>query len=1002
MLSSLKVTKMETQLKSKGWNLSVEGLKSCTDACQKSNPTVNDIIKKALDSDLRHIGQKILPENINSGQIESIKGPIVLQLQKMRNITAPLINQESSGAPRMMKLTLTDGCTTCVAIEFKMVNCLKLDMIPGIKLCLTSSSISLLKGVILLEDGDVKILGGEVEKLKSKWESNREAKCLKKKGDVEGPPPYKDFDPSKPIPPKQKTKWKNCNDAKTMDNNVSRQYEGKDTFTSQSKYVDRQTGSKSSNNAENSHKLFENNNEKQRQPKMSGSNKDETLYNERRAKTITSEDKDKSLKSNTEQSKNPVHKTENTDRPIVKKQNWIHNKAVSENKMQNQYPTPKDSFRREQKSTKNEYRQKSDDSIHLHKKSGAQSDQKSYETSEQKQYSEHSKDRYISKQTDEGNNAQRNKESNYKKGEKNNSHAYGKVDRRNYYRDDYDYEIYRERDRDRHFEIDDRSRSNKDQAYDRKDNWRGGREDKRDIGYQKYNERDARENNDRSRNNKDQAYDKNDNRKGGREDKKDTGYQKYNERENNDRSRTIKDKAYDKKDNWRGGRGDKRDTGYRKYEEKDVHENNDRSRNNKGQTYDKKDDRRGGREDKRDTGYQKYNERDIHENNDSSRNNKDQAYDKKDNWRGGRGDKRDTGYRKYEEKDVHENNDRSRNNKGQTYDKKDDRRGGREDKRDTGYQKYNERDIHENNDSSRNNKDQAYDKKDDRRGGREDKRDTGYQKYNERDACGNNDRSRNNKDQAYDKKDNRRGGKEDKRDIGYKRYNEKNPGKDQNRMQRSGRSYDKQSFDLDSHQDYKEEKDDTRDVQHSKKTIKKNYNNDQTTDMKSVESNNQTEIALSRENCEERHSTQGNVTQMQIPSFDSQTMSTSLNMGVPISLNELFGKNLTLHNESDKFPKPQSANNQTQQTMGQYPMNMVHPPFPLSQDQLNLQWSVTQQQDYMWNPYQQMNVGAQNFVPDLNYMSGQTADNNFMQDIPQHQQNPYYYSYGNTNFFPKQ
>lgn len=171
---------METQLKSKGWNLSVEGLKSCMDACQKSNPTVNDIIKKALDSDLRHIGQKNIPENINSGQIESIKGPIVLQLQKVRNITAPLINQESGGAPRMMKLTLTDGCTTCVAIEFKLVNCLKLDMIPGIKLCLTSSSISLLKGVILLEDGDVKILGGEVEKLKSKWESNREAKCLKK------------------------------------------------------------------------------------------------------------------------------------------------------------------------------------------------------------------------------------------------------------------------------------------------------------------------------------------------------------------------------------------------------------------------------------------------------------------------------------------------------------------------------------------------------------------------------------------------------------------------------------------------------------------------------------------------------------------------------------------------------------------------------------------------------------------------------------------------------
>lgn len=50
------------------------------------------------------------------GQLE---GPCVLQVQKVRNISAPKDHEESQGAPRMLRLQMTDGHTTCVGLEFK-------------------------------------------------------------------------------------------------------------------------------------------------------------------------------------------------------------------------------------------------------------------------------------------------------------------------------------------------------------------------------------------------------------------------------------------------------------------------------------------------------------------------------------------------------------------------------------------------------------------------------------------------------------------------------------------------------------------------------------------------------------------------------------------------------------------------------------------------------------------------------------------------------------------
>lgn len=42
---------------------------------------------------------------------------MVVQIQKIRNISEPKANEESKHAPRMFKLILTDGTQSCSALE---------------------------------------------------------------------------------------------------------------------------------------------------------------------------------------------------------------------------------------------------------------------------------------------------------------------------------------------------------------------------------------------------------------------------------------------------------------------------------------------------------------------------------------------------------------------------------------------------------------------------------------------------------------------------------------------------------------------------------------------------------------------------------------------------------------------------------------------------------------------------------------------------------------------
>ncbi|XP_015767052.1 PREDICTED: tudor domain-containing protein 3-like isoform X2 [Acropora digitifera] len=108
---------MEAKLKENGWFLSTEGVAECERACNKEKPSLQDMSKAALNLDLKQYGVKHLPNDINKAKVVTLIGPLVLQVQKLRNVSAPKSNEDSNHSPRLLKIQLTDGHLICHGLE---------------------------------------------------------------------------------------------------------------------------------------------------------------------------------------------------------------------------------------------------------------------------------------------------------------------------------------------------------------------------------------------------------------------------------------------------------------------------------------------------------------------------------------------------------------------------------------------------------------------------------------------------------------------------------------------------------------------------------------------------------------------------------------------------------------------------------------------------------------------------------------------------------------------
>lgn len=91
------------KLKEKGWYVTEPGLKKLEEST-KQKENIAEIIRAALNADLKEICGG-LPQYSK----ENINGNLVLQVMKVRNVSAPKSNEESKAAPRLLKIQLTDG-----------------------------------------------------------------------------------------------------------------------------------------------------------------------------------------------------------------------------------------------------------------------------------------------------------------------------------------------------------------------------------------------------------------------------------------------------------------------------------------------------------------------------------------------------------------------------------------------------------------------------------------------------------------------------------------------------------------------------------------------------------------------------------------------------------------------------------------------------------------------------------------------------------------------------
>lgn len=189
--------KASLSLKKQGWNVSLdkikEGfLKDEENGTDEEKMFLKDPERWILNQNIKCVTSPCLPDGITTGKVSQLSTPLVLQIKKIELISAPTYNQESEVAPRMLKLTLTDGKFSCFAIEFESLPKISLKTPPGTKVCLVGT-VRLSSGIILLDSKNIQILGGEVPELIEEWKIQQLLLNHVRATDKDGPPPWVPF-----------------------------------------------------------------------------------------------------------------------------------------------------------------------------------------------------------------------------------------------------------------------------------------------------------------------------------------------------------------------------------------------------------------------------------------------------------------------------------------------------------------------------------------------------------------------------------------------------------------------------------------------------------------------------------------------------------------------------------------------------------------------------------------------------------------------------------------
>ncbi|XP_044758002.1 recQ-mediated genome instability protein 1-like [Coccinella septempunctata] len=172
--------------------VSIEWLEECINWCKSEtlSPSYtldqlkNSIHDQWLNLDLRDIETSVLPSGLSEKKYMVLNGNYSLQVMKVVDISKPKywqlqqirkeniltrpsgneVRETIGTGKRVLQVTLTDGVQYVEAMEYKPIQLLNINLTPGIKIRL-SGPVTIRRGRLMLQEQNIRILGGEVEEL---------------------------------------------------------------------------------------------------------------------------------------------------------------------------------------------------------------------------------------------------------------------------------------------------------------------------------------------------------------------------------------------------------------------------------------------------------------------------------------------------------------------------------------------------------------------------------------------------------------------------------------------------------------------------------------------------------------------------------------------------------------------------------------------------------------------------------------------------------------------
>ncbi|KAL8456731.1 hypothetical protein ACS0TY_034832 [Phlomoides rotata] len=146
-----------------GLQLSVQGFERMDDSAKAKL-----CFAQFLWSDMNYCGAGVLPLNLHTLHMVDLKGPFVLQVDEIVNISKPLRERYKNAAPpgskRCLKLSMTDGAQRVFGMEYRPIK--DLEVAPaGLKVVVCNVNVR--HGLMMLVPENIEVLGGNVEVLEA-------------------------------------------------------------------------------------------------------------------------------------------------------------------------------------------------------------------------------------------------------------------------------------------------------------------------------------------------------------------------------------------------------------------------------------------------------------------------------------------------------------------------------------------------------------------------------------------------------------------------------------------------------------------------------------------------------------------------------------------------------------------------------------------------------------------------------------------------------------------